>query len=195
MKLLSEGAEAKIYLINTFAKKLALKSREPKRYRQATLDEKIRRERTKREAKIISRLGSLGVNVPKLVAVGKFSIMIKMLDGILLKDTRPNLDTMVKAGRLLAAMHKNDIAHGDFTPANLMLFKKSVYVIDFGLSEFTKSLEEKAIDLLLMKRAISYSQYKPFEDSYKENYQGSKDVIERLDEIEKRGRYQIRTIA
>ncbi|MEM3247482.1 MAG: hypothetical protein QXD17_01185, partial [Candidatus Micrarchaeaceae archaeon] len=66
--------------------------------------------------------------------------------------------------------------------------------IDFGLAEQTSSAEEKAIDLLLMKRAVDKTQYTTLERAYARLALNSKATIERLHEIEKRGRYQSRTL-
>jgi len=48
--------------------------------------------------------------------------------------------------------------------------------------------------LLLMKRSLNEKQYKVLADSYAKAYRGSSDVFRKLVEIEKRGRYQIRTL-
>ena len=195
MKLLSEGAEAKIYMQELFGERVVVKERIKKEYREASLDEKLRLARTKNEARILYRAFKAGVRTPRLIGVGKFSIYMGYLEGKLLRDVKKSSYLLRQAGLLLAKMHKADIAHGDFTPANIIVSKNSVYVIDFGLAEISKSIEEKAIDLLLMKRSLNEKQYKVLADSYAKAYTGSSDVFRKLVEIEKRGRYQIRTLA
>ncbi|HUB92649.1 MAG TPA: KEOPS complex kinase/ATPase Bud32 [Candidatus Saccharimonadales bacterium] len=192
---LGEGAEAKIYLTRIFGRAVLLKRREPKKYRIRELDERLRRERTRAEARIMLRLSKAGIPAPRPVAVGRFSIYMEMLPGRLLKDARPGAETLRRVGRLLGAIHGQNIAHGDFTPANIMLSGKRIHIIDFGLSEVTNSQEEKALDLLLMKRALTKAQYAAFERSYSRSYSKGLAVINRLGEIERRGRYQIRTLA
>ena len=56
-------------------------------------------------------------------------------------------------------------------------------------------IEDKAVDLLLMKRAISNQQYTAFLVAYRKGYNKAPEVIKRLEKIERRGRYQERTLA
>lgn len=193
MYLLSEGAEAKIYTQNILGNKLIFKVRGSKKYRSAPLDERIRKLRTKREAKIMLKAFKEGIAVPKLVAVSKFTICMEMIDGKLLKDTKVSLLSFSKSGTLLAKMHNSNISHGDFTPANIILSNGKPFAIDFGLSEITLSWEEKAMDLLLMKRAVSKTQFRYFLSGYAE-LQNARLALLKLKEIEKRGRYKIRTL-
>jgi tRNA A-37 threonylcarbamoyl transferase component Bud32 len=72
---------------------------------------------------------------------------------------------------------------------------KEIFVIDFGLAEATNSIEDKAVDLLLMKRSVDEKYYRRFAQSYKKECREAKVVIKRLEEMEKRGRYQARTLA
>lgn len=192
-ELFSEGAEAKIYKFDVLGCSLLLKRRESKKYRIGQLDDKIRRSRTKREARIMSIANGAGIRSPRLIAVGRFTICMEFLRGRLLNDVKYGKKEASLAGELLALMHKHDIAHGDFTTANLISDKKDIYVIDFGLSEVTKSIEDKAMDLLLMKRSINQRHFGDFVSSYK-SYKDSKLTLSKLDDIEKRGRYKIRTL-
>jgi Kae1-associated kinase Bud32 len=194
MMKIAEGAEAKIYQTRIFGRELLLKRREAKRYRIKALDQRLRRERTRTEARIMLRLSRSGLNIPRLIAVGRFSILMEKLPGRLLKDARSDRETLGALGAMLGKIHDQNIAHGDFTPANVMLSGKSICLIDFGLSEVTNSQEEKALDLLLMKRSIPKIQYQIFEKSYAKSYNNSKVIINRLKEIERRGRYQTRTL-
>lgn len=192
---IGEGAEAKIYQTRMFGRELLLKQREEKKYRVKELDQRLRKERTKTEARVMARLVKVGIPIPRLIAVGKFSIYMEELSGKLLKDTSPSTGIIKEIGEILGKMHEQNVAHGDFTPANIMLCKGSPYIIDFGLAEVTNSQEEKAFDLLLMKRSLSKEQYSVFEKYYSKSYSDSRVIINRLKEIEKRGRYQIRTLA
>ncbi len=194
--LLNEGAESRIYAAKIFGYAVVVKERQAKAYRIPALDQEIRRARTKCEARILARLGKAGVPVPALIAVGTFDIYMERINGTLLKDVKnPDAKTFTQAGRVLAAMHRADVAHGDFTPANLMVTEGRVVVIDFGLSEVTNSMEEKALDLLLMKRSITKTQYATFISYYSKAYVDSAKALKRLESIERRGRYQTRTLA
>ncbi|MGC9098956.1 MAG: KEOPS complex kinase/ATPase Bud32 [Candidatus Micrarchaeia archaeon] len=194
MKLISEGAEAKIYLCNIWGSNIIAKVRLEKAYREKLLDEKIRSARTKNEARILYRMEHAGVAAPRLVGVGKFSIYMTFIKGALLRDIKKKKEILFEVGKMLAKMHNEDVSHGDFTPANIIVSNGAPYVIDFGLAEITKSMEEKAIDLLLMKRSLATAQYKELETSYLRYAKEGKKIKERLNEIEKRGRYKTRTL-
>ncbi len=193
-EIIGAGAEAKLYKTSMFGREIVVKKRMPKGYRAYELDLKIRKNRTKTEARIMFRLSKNGIRCPKIVAFGRFSIYMERISGTLLKDKRIAQNEITDAARTLAKMHCLDIVHGDFTPANLISDGDSVCVIDFGLSGMTSSDEEKAIDLLLMKRSLNKNLYHIFEREYAKNSRDSEKILKRLKEVEKRGRYQIRTL-
>ncbi len=196
MEKYGEGAEARIYLGKVLGTRLVLKVRGRKRYRIDEIDLRIRQQRTRREAAILRRAFSIGLNAPRLVAVGRTSILMTFIEGTLLKDIQnPSEKTLGDAGRLLARMHSADIVHGDFTPANLIVGKKGAAVIDFGLASVSRSQEEKAIDLLLMKRAISGTKFSRIIAGYREGNPMSKTVVDRMAEVERRGRYHLRSLS
>lgn len=194
MELMARGAEANVYSLSAFGKDLILKVRERKAYRTTKLDSRLRTERTRNEAHTLLRLHLAGVRVPGLIAIGRFSICMEKLEGSLLKDTAKTTDIFIRLGRDLALMHDSGTVHGDFTPANVMVCDAQPYLIDFGLSSFTNGMEDKAMDLLLMKRAVSARLYKALAEAYVENSGNGKEVMLRLADVEKRGRYQNRNL-
>ena len=191
--LVSEGAEAKVYSAKVFGKECIAKIRHEKKYRNRILDLRLRRSRTKREARIMIKAAYCGIRVPRLVAVSEFSIYMERLDGESMKDSKYGMEIMENLGKELSKMHALGISHGDFTPANVLLSNNSFYIIDFGLSEISQSMESKAIDLLLMKRS-NVKHFSSFEKGYS-SWKGSREILNRLKEIEKRGRYQARTLS
>jgi bifunctional N6-L-threonylcarbamoyladenine synthase / protein kinase Bud32 len=195
-KLMNEGAESRLYSDKVLGYEVVIKERQPKPYRISELDTDIRKSRTKCEARIIERLRKAGVRVPALIAVSTYEIYMEKIEGKLLKDiTKKDARLFTEIGKTLAAVHKADVAHGDFTPANIIVSGKKIVLIDFGLSESTNSVEEKALDLLLMKRSVTSMQYASIIKSYTGLYGSSRTIIERLTKIEQRGRYQTRTLA
>ena len=64
MKLIKKGAEGDIFLTSWNKKKAILKARKKKDYRNATLDQRLRKQRTIRECEIISEVKSFGVSTP-----------------------------------------------------------------------------------------------------------------------------------
>ncbi len=195
MKKLSEGAEARVFETEIFGKTAVVKVRHEKKYRIKELDVNLRKTRTRREARAMQKAQEAGVNVPMLIGLGEFSIYMEKFSGTLLKDIHKRKIPYGKIGNMLAKMHNANVIHGDFTPANIMMSGSELCIIDFGLSEISNSMENKAIDLLLMKRSMAKTDYKSLEASYVKECTTAKQIISRLANIEKRGRYQIRTLA
>ena len=196
---ISEGAESVVYAGGIAGISCIVKRRIQKRYRIDALDMRLRISRTKSEARIISAAFKAGVNTPRVLLIDGFDLYIERLDGatmnkmVGLRGTE-KFRIMCEAGRNLGLLHNADITHGDYTPANIMVDSGAVYVIDFGLAEQTTSIEEKAIDLLLMKRSVEKLHYKAFERAYARASNDGAGTIGRLREIELRGRYQTRTL-
>ena len=205
MKILSEGAEAKVYCGRFLGIDAVIKRRIRKGYRIEELDRAIRSQRTKNEARVTAAANGDGkILAPMVLLVDGFDIYMQRIHGKTLNrmaaensEDRKIMEGIMKAaGNYLGILHAKDIAHGDFTPANLMVDRdKKLWLIDFGLSRITTSVEEKALDLLLMKRSIPMLQYGWFIRSYRKGYSSSKAVEERLAKIERRGRYQDRSLA
>ncbi len=206
IKKIGEGAESIIYSANFFGINSIIKDRIVKTYREKELDIFLRYQRTKKEAKILA-ISSTLINAPKVVFINKYKIIMQKIEGEnfnnILKEIKENTRSNKKinlrlilnrVGKSLAILHNNAIIHGDFTPANLIINNNKVFVIDFGLSEMSSLNEDKAIDLLLMKRAIEIKKYNIFLNAYKKYANNAISIINRLKKIEKRGRYKERTL-
>ncbi|MCL5433895.1 MAG: Kae1-associated serine/threonine protein kinase [Candidatus Marsarchaeota archaeon] len=195
---IDEGAESVIYKTKFININCIVKERIVKDYRNKELDEKLRKERTANEARIITLASFNNVNVPFVLLVGKYSIIMSRIEGTNLNTLMNNsyfinshLKSIIKeSAKQLSMLHNINIVHGDFTPANIMVYKSKTYIIDFGLSKIINSIEDKAIDLLLIKRSLNKNIYTLFIDVYKKEAIDSEKIIDRLEEIEKRGRYQ-----
>jgi len=194
MKKITQGAEATIYL----SKDKIIKKRIPKRYRIKYLDDSLRKFRTKREAKFIEKLPIQG---PKLIKVDDKSMVIEM-EHIKGKKVRDILDRNLRLcreiGRKVAILHNNGMIHGDLTTSNMIL-NKEIYFIDFGLSFFSNKIEDKAVDLHLLKQALESKHYKVFEkafklvlEGYKEKVDNYKEIMERFEKVEERGRNKLK---
>lgn len=202
-KNLSQGAEATITLSNN----KVIKNRLLKKYRLKELDEKIRKSRTKREAKILEKAKSFGVNVPNLLfphsSEDPFAIILEFIKGDKLSEKLNSYKkekqsfVMQQLGKQVALLHKNDIIHGDLTTSNVILSNYKIFIIDFGLGFISKRLEDKAVDLHLIKQALEAKHFqnweflfKEFEKGYKKDFKESKKVLEQLKKVESRGRYK-----
>lgn len=195
-EIISQGAEAKIFL----EEGVVLKDRVKKSYRLDFLDEKIRKSRTKREAKLLERAGEL-INVPKVLRAEKFQIKIEYIDGerlsetLNLKSEEEQFEIMEKIGEQIAKIHEKNIIHGDLTTSNTLLKDGEVFIIDFGLGFISSRIEDKAVDLHLIKQALEAKHFQNHEKLFNEflkkyKYAESKDVLERLKKVESRGRYK-----
>jgi len=102
-------------------------------------------------------------------------------------------------GELIGCLHNHGVIHGDLTTSNMILTPHGkVVFVDFGLSERSMELEAKGVDLHLMKRALQSTHYKYAKDCFEAVMEGyteimgddeTKNVLEKIREIEKRGRY------
>lgn len=197
-KILSQGAEAIIKLEDG----LVYKERIVKSYRHKTLDEQMRKSRTKREIKVLEKLLELGIKVPALhndKITDNYTIVMDYIDGKRLRDVL--LEDVTKKhyleqiGSWLATLHKNEIIHGDLTTSNVMIDKQGVaFLIDFGLAQFSNRIEDMAVDLHLLEQAIESTHYKNTNEFFEEVLKGYKqfeqydEVLVRLDEVRARGK-------
>ncbi len=195
-KIIGHGAEAVI----TKNRGLVIKNRIEKTYRHPELDEKIRKLRTRAESRILERISKI-ISVPKVLSTdeSKKTINLEFISG---KKLAENLEKFnykkvcEQIGKSLAKLHDNNIIHGDLTTSNLILKEKKVYFIDFGLSFHSQKIEDKAVDLHLIKEALEARHPLIFKEAYKSVIKGYKhsqnynNVIKHLEIIEKRGRYK-----
>jgi TP53 regulating kinase-like protein len=178
------------------------KRRIKKSYRIEVLDEKLRKQRTRSEAKILVKASSL-INVPQVLDINEKSKEIKMkfIEGKKLSEhldgLKNQLEIAEQIGKDIAKLHDADIIHGDLTTSN-MIYKENenkVYFIDFGLGFISKRAEDKAVDLHLLRQALEakhFSCYKELFDSMIKSY-NSKDkdkILKQLEKVEARGRYK-----
>jgi Kae1-associated kinase Bud32 len=177
------GAEAVLHKSTLLGKPVVVKDRIAKRYRIKGLDEKLRRGRTRGEARLLHKAKLAGILCPTVLEVDDFSITMSFIAG-----ERPGMSKAdaKEAGGMLAALHEADIIHGDYTPANLMLEGKEMFVIDFGLGFISNDVEDKAVDVFTMLRAIAEKE--AFKEGY-QSYQKANQVLKRVKDVEKRVRY------
>ncbi|MFH7880765.1 MAG: KEOPS complex kinase/ATPase Bud32 [Candidatus Aenigmatarchaeota archaeon] len=204
MEVIKRGAEAILYLDFFEGKKVLVKERIKKAYRIEELDLELRKERTRREAKLLVEARKVGVPTPQIFNVDENSgkIVMEYIDGLRLKDIVNSLseseieEIFQKVGENIGKLHSSDIIHGDLTTSNMILKDGKVYFIDFGLGFFSKRIEDKGVDLNLLKEAIKATHFsflnliwENIVIGYSRYFKEWKEVIKKVDEIEKRGRY------
>ena len=184
------GAEAHVTLENGMVKK----ERPLKSYRHPELDSRLRTERTETEARLMEDARRHGVNVPEISSVDDNSIMMDRIEGEKLRDNL-EIQSFQSLGRNIAYLHETDIIHGDLTSSNVIVGKE-VYIIDFGLSFRSQRIEDRAVDIHLLKQVLESSHpqkademWESFLKGYRE-YRRYEEVMERLEEVEERGRYK-----
>lgn len=193
MQLIRKGAEADIYKTDGTIKK----ERIPKKYRINELDMRIRKIRTRAEAKLMERAAGV-IDVPRVLDKSEFSIEMEYISGPRVKDIldKKNYSKICKEiARSIAKLHNAEVIHGDLTTSNLILNSGKVYFIDFGLGHFSKKPEDMAVDLHTLFEALWSTHSQIAEKavavvlSAYENAGGKKEVLERLERLKSRGRY------
>ena len=193
IKIIQQGAEATIYQDDN----KIIKLRTPKSYRLPILDKKLRKSRTKAEAKIMKKLSPI-ISVPKIIKTdNQESITMQFIKG---KKLSEHLETLnwkkicQEIGKIISKIHDQNIIHGDLTTSN-MIYKNKLFLIDFGLGFHSSKIEDKAVDLHLLKQALETKHFSIFPEAFNiilKNYISTnhKLIIERIKIIEKRGRYR-----
>ncbi len=202
MKLLKKGAEGDIFLTSWNKKKAILKARKKKNYRNPSLDQRIRKQRTIRESEIISDVKSFGIHTPLIYYVDtkNCTILMQYVAGTLVSELSES--KLVKGcseiGRIVGIMHKNGIMHGDLTTSNFIVSNGKMFVLDFGLANKTKKPEDHAVDLRLFKEILTSAHVKIMNKSWSNFLKGYKTVVgsarfskitNLVTVIESRGRY------
>ncbi|HEX2106276.1 MAG TPA: KEOPS complex kinase/ATPase Bud32 [Nitrososphaera sp.] len=196
--LIKRGAEADIYIVQWDCKKAISKVRLPKSYRHPELDSLIRKHRTIHEAGFMSSAKSAGVITPYVYFVDpvKAEIIMEYIEGQNARDIL-NLDVCYNIGRCAALLHSSNIIHGDLTTSNFVMNKKSLVLLDFGLSYYSERIEDMATDVRLIKEIFTSAHvairkaFSNFEEGYA-SVAGRKKtdkILENVKNIEQRGRY------
>jgi len=223
-ELLRQGAEAKLYLGDYLGQRAIIKERFAKKYRLPELDVRLTRERLRAEARSLVKCKTLGIKTPILYHVNESCIVMEYLNFPTAKDyiktiledgkTKiPNAeqktiltDLGMKIGAMAGKLHKNNLIHGDMTTSNMLVETKhqidnqdqiQIYVIDFGLGDFSGTPEDKGVDLYVLERALISAHpntefmFEAILQSYAaemDNKKMSQAVLKKYEEIRMRGR-------
>jgi len=200
MEIIAKGAEAIIFNKES---DLVIKRRIEKGYRIKQIDDKLRKLRTRQEARLLEKAATVA-NVPKVISVDEKTkeVTIEFLHGQKLSETLNDLEKekqeeiCKKIGEQIAKLHDKDIIHGDLTTSNMILKDDKVFFIDFGLGFHSKREEDKAVDLHLIKQALEAKHFQNSEMLFfklLEGYQTSENadpILHQLVKVEARGRYK-----
>jgi Kae1-associated kinase Bud32 len=197
--LVAKGAEANLFLRDN----VIVKERISKKYRIKEIDGRLRRIRTQREAKLLDNARRAGVAVPlvKGVDLDNCTILMEYIMGEAMKDYLEKagpeeVDLIGKlVGESVSRMHNANIIHNDLTTSNMIVLEGRVYFIDFGLGGTSTRVEDKAVDLVVLKKSVRVSHDKiaaRFWNKFLEGYAEAKrlsEILGRVNVIEKRVRY------
>ncbi len=200
---IAQGAEAVLFR----DRGTIIKERFSKKYRLPQLDESLRKFRTRREAKVLGKLEEMNFPAPHLQSFSdkRMSLVMDFVPGDKLRDVLLQGDGVTEVhwqlgkqvGEKVGRLHANDMIHGDLTTSNMIKHKETgdVNLIDFGLSFFSDKVEDKAVDLFLLDRALESNHYQLYPEifesvleGYKEGFPGAAGVLERFEQVQKRGR-------
>lgn len=199
-KVVARGAEAVLYSEIHDDIDVVIKERIEKKYRQREIDSELRKERTKRESRLLEEASRIGVPVPKLIKtdIEGTRIIMENVEGERLKDSIDKMPVEEQKrlfrflGKEVGKLHSKGIVHGDLTTSNVIVSSNGLTIIDFGLGSFTGRIEDMAMDLVLLKDVLRSSHpgidvWDSFIDGY--SFEKKEMVLKRLKEVEKRGRY------
>ncbi|MFH1333257.1 MAG: KEOPS complex kinase/ATPase Bud32 [archaeon] len=196
---IQQGAEAVIHLKNG----RIVKERISKSYRHPELDSKIRKKTTRSETRLLERAGAI-VPTPKILNSCDKEMKIEMehIKGEKLRDQVANMspkeraDVFTRLGKKTAMLHNANIIHGDLTTSNI-IYNGKVNFIDFGLGSISPKIEDKAVDLHLLKQALASKHHEQFDEcfeaviaGYSKESKEFKQLNEQLKKVESRGRYK-----
>lgn len=200
--LLFLGAEAEIRRAEFLQLPAVSKRRIPKSYRHRSLDDRIRKERTRLEAQILADAGRAGLPVPRVfdVDLPNSALILEEIPGPSLRvriesDASDCADLCEALGRIIARLHTAGLIHGDLTTSNVLVGPRGPVLVDFGLAQWSHELENRAVDLLLVERTFESSHpgrrglHQRVLRGYQAAFPDWKPVFDRVEEIKARGRY------
>ncbi len=214
--LIKKGAEANL-LLEDFSKvlhpagkgKVIVKHRISKAYRVPELDLSLRSSRTALETRLLADAKRAGVPTPVVYEIDRAGTrlvmgyvrgkQVKLILEKLKSSERRELCRLI--GKQIARLHSAGIIHGDLTTSNMIRTREGkIYFIDFGLGEYDPSVEARGVDLHLLKRTLQSTHFRVADEAFEAVIDGYKcefgkkadEVLARVREIERRGRYVVR---
>lgn len=203
-RLIYRGAEAELWLGTWFSIRVVLKKRVRKGYRVKELDDELIKSRTLKEASLLYEAKKAGIKAPYVLHVNpvKGWLIMSFIEGKSLTEViqEENEELLNKVGRSICLLHSSKIYHGDLTPSNIIIANREPHFIDFGLGEKVSDIEKFAEDLNVLQKSLQsklgdnyYRKWNAIIEGYTaQGKDTAKETLERLSEINKRGRYKKR---
>ena len=134
-KLIKRGAEAELWKTNWLGLDALKKVRVPKKYRAVGLDNEIRVQRTRQEARALHAVKQWGIRVPFVLEVQPKQALLVMewVEGPTLKEALQNrkvqraqkLKWCTELGKMAGILHSHGLVHGDLTTSNVLVEEKA----------------------------------------------------------------------
>ncbi len=197
--IIKQGAEAVLIKSKLFNETVLIKKRIQKKYRHPELEKRIVKSRIKKEINLIKKTRSIGVKTPIVLNVdlNNQEIVMEFIKGKTMKKTIEEGETkyLKKIGEKIGLMHSNNLIHGDLTTSNILIQENKLVFIDFGLGFESSKIEDKAVDLLGLKKTFNATHieinkgWAKILSGYRKTNPKSNQVIQQIKEVEKRIRY------
>ena len=193
MNLWKKGAEADLFITEHIGIKAVVKKRKEKPYKNPVLDEKLRLQRTRAEARMLSRARQ-SVRTPFVFDITPDTICMEFFEGKNVRDAFHAKDTRIakEIGERIRALHDIGIIHNDLTTSNMILGSELCFV-DFGLAKTSIELEDRATDLVVFKKMLASTHFDVSDkvwESVLSGYNPNKGMLNRIEAIERRVRYK-----
>ena len=195
-----QGAEATV----TFEGDRVVKERNPRECRHPDLDGRLRRERTRAEVRLTSEARRAGVPTPVVHDIDPVAgrLVFQHVGRCDLRDAL-SAERVRSVAAHLATLHGAGLVHGDPTTRNVRVdpaegADPALFLVDFGLGYYTDDPEDYAMDLHVFGGSLAGTAedadrlVSAAETAYCEVESGPDVdvVLDQLQEIEGRGRYQ-----
>jgi len=197
-KILRIGAEAKIARTKWHGIDAVRKVRLRKGYRNKVLDSELTKSRIKREAALLHKAKLLGLNTAVVldVDVNSGELILEYVAGKKAKECiEKNTRLCKKIAEAIAKLHNSGVIHGDLTLDNMIIREKKPVFIDFSLGFYSDKLEDKATDLLNLKKSLLAlrpdlkKEWQSIEATYAKKARKGREIIANMHAIESRARY------
>jgi len=201
-EVIASGAEAVLIKGLFLGIPSIFKVRRPKSYRMRELDELLRRSRTLTEAKVMCDAKQVGVSCPTVLYIDpdEATIVMEYIPGPTLRSilSEGNITLLRELGLMVGKLHSTGIIHGDLTTSNVILSRGRLYLIDFGLSFYSRRIEDQGEDIHLFYRCMDSTHPHLYDSGvalFNEGYTEARGeaagaILKRASEIYSRGRYR-----
>ena len=191
----TRGAEATVEFVGD----RVVKTRVEKTYRHPSLDRRLRRERTRAEARLTSEARRAGVPTPLVrdVDTAAARIVFQRVGECDLADALTP-ERARRVGEFLARLHDAGVVHGDPTVRNVRVADEAdgLWLVDFGLGAHSGHVEDHAMDLHVFAGSVAGTTTdeaaRAAGEAVREGYRANGDeaVLSRLADVDTRGRYR-----